>query len=110
MELTDILPKIPQYEDIPYAADFECPECGKSGFLDYNWGEKHEKPILVGWCETNIGLMGVFECPICHSRFRFHSTIGTWIAPMDEFNYYLYLKARNCANWDELKKKLGDED
>ena len=54
--------------------------------------------------------MGVFECPICHSRFRFHSTIGTWIAPMDEFNYYLYLKARNCANWEELKKKLGDED
>ena len=110
MELTDILPKIPQYEDIPYAADLECVECGKSGFFDYNWGEKHEKPILVGWCETNIGLMGVFECPLCHSRFRFHSTIGTWIAPMDEFNYYLYLKARNCANWEELKEKLGDEE
>ena len=25
--LIDILPKIPQYEDIPYAADLECPEC-----------------------------------------------------------------------------------
>ena len=24
--LIDILPKIPQYEDIPYAADLECPD------------------------------------------------------------------------------------
>ena len=28
--LIDMLPKIPQYEDIPYAVDFECPECGKT--------------------------------------------------------------------------------
>lgn len=52
MRIIDIIEKIPQYEDIPYAADFECPECGKTGFFDYNWGPKHEKPKLVGWCDT----------------------------------------------------------
>ena len=40
--LIDILPKIPQYEDIPYAADLECPECGKTGFYDYDCSPKHE--------------------------------------------------------------------
>ena len=62
--LIDILPKIPQYEDIPYAADFECPECGKTGFFDYDWGPKHENPKLVGWCDTNIGKMGVLNAPV----------------------------------------------
>ena len=107
--LIDILPKFPQYEDIPYAGDFECPECGKSGFFDYNWGTKHIKPLLVGWCETNIGKMGVFECPECHQKFRFHCTIGTWIADIDEFDYYLYTYAERSANWEEIKKRLGDE-
>lgn len=30
MKVIDVITKIPQYEDIPYAADFECPECGNS--------------------------------------------------------------------------------
>lgn len=46
--LIDILPKIPQYEDIPYVTDFEYPECGKTGFYDYNYGPKHKTPKLVG--------------------------------------------------------------
>ena len=56
MKLIDILPKFPQYEDFPYAGDFECPNCGKSGFFDYDWGPKHEKPNLVGWCEPRPGI------------------------------------------------------
>ena len=108
MRIIDIIEKIPQYEDIPYAADLECPECGKTGFFDYNWGPKHEKPKLIGWCDTNIGKMGVFECT-CGQRYRFHCTVGTWIADDDEFDHYLYYKAKECANWEEIKEKLGEK-
>lgn len=111
--LVDILPKIPQYEDIPYASDFNCPNCDKSGFFDYKGFYSSEpvrkKPIVVGWCETNIGYMGVFECPECGQKFRFHCTIGTWVADIEEFDMYLYYKAHKCTNWDELKKELGDD-
>ena len=44
MRIIDIIEKIPQYEDIPYAADLECPECGKTGFFDYNWGQNMKSP------------------------------------------------------------------
>ena len=111
--LIDILPKIPQYEDIHYAADFNCPECDKSGFFEhkgfYSSEKTLEKPKLIGWTETNIGKMGVFECPVCGNRFRFHSTIGTWIADEDEFDFHLYRFAKECSNWEELKKQLGDD-
>ena len=40
----------------------------------------------------------VHECPICGKKFRFHCTIGTWIADEDEFDMYLYYKARSCQN------------
>ena len=108
MKVVNILPKYPQYEDFPYAADFECPECGKSGFFDYNYRPQHSKPNLVGWCETNIGYMGVFECPECGHKFRFHCTIGTWTADIDEFDYYLYVYAMKSGNSEEIKSKLGE--
>ena len=107
-KLIDVLPKFPQYNDFPYAADLECPECGKSGFFDFNYGAKHEKPNLIGWCETNIGYMGVFECPLCGQKFRFHCTIGTWTANIDEFEYYLYTYIDKCANSEEIKNKIGE--
>ena len=103
--LTDILPKISQWESIPYAGDFNCPHCDKSGFYDF-YGETREKPNVVGWCETPIGYMGVFECPICFEKYRFHCTIGTWVADIDEFNSYLYYKAMECKNWEEIKSKM----
>ena len=112
--LIDILPKIPQYEDIPYAGDFNCPECDKSGFFEnkgfYSSEKTLESPKLIGWTETNIGKMGVFECPVCGNRFRFHSTIGTWIADEDEFDFHLYRFAKKCSNWEELKKQLENND
>lgn len=107
--VVDILPKFPQYEDFPYAADLECPNCGKSGFYDYNNSAKHEKPNLIGWCETNIGYMAVFECPECGQKFRFHTTVGTWTADIEEFDYYLYFYAERSGNADKIKKKLEDE-
>ena len=50
--------------------------------------------------------MGIFECPICFEKYRFHCTIGTWVADIDEFDSYLYYKARECKNWEEIKSKL----
>ena len=105
-ELVNILPKFPQYEDIPYARDLECPNCGESGFYRYNNSQQHENPNLIGWCETNIGYMGIFECPVCHNKFRFHCTISNWVADIEEFDYYLFTYAERCNNWDEINKKL----
>lgn len=109
----DILPKIPQYEDIPYASDLNCPNCDKSGFFSpkgfYSSDQTLKSPRVVGWCETNIGYMGVFECPECGQKFRFHCTIGTWIADIDEFDYYLCFYAERCENWNEIEKELGDD-
>lgn len=114
MRLIDIIPKIPQYEDIPYAADFNCPECDKSGFFEgkgfYSSQKKLESPKLIGWTKTNIGKMGVFECPVCGTKFRFHSTIGTWIADENEFDLHLYRFAKKCSNWNELKEKIDNEE
>jgi len=50
--------------------------------------------------------MGIFECPLCGQKFRFHCTIGTWIADIDEFDYYLYFYAEKCANFEEIDKQL----
>lgn len=106
MKVTDVLPKFPQYESFPYARDLSCPNCDKSGFPLVEG--KLEKPNLVGWCETNIGYMGVFECPKCGQKFRFHCTIGTWTADIEDFDYYLYFYAEKCANFEEIKQKLGE--
>ena len=111
--IIDIIQKFPQYEDIPYAGDFNCPNCEKSGFFEtkglYSSEKSLETPKLIGWCETNIGKMGVFECPVCHENFRFHSTIGTWIADEDEFDFHLYRFAKKCSNWEELKEKINSK-
>jgi len=110
--IIDIIQKFPQYEDIPYAADFNCPECDKSGFFKhkgfYSSDKTLEKPKLIGWCDTNIGKMAVFECPVCGKKFRFHCTIGTWIADDDEFDFYLHTYAEECINWEELKEKINE--
>lgn len=106
MLLTKFLPKFPQYEDIPYAGDFNCPNCDKTGFFDGFGEEEREKPNIVGWCDTNIGYMMVFECPRCYQKFRFHGTIGTWNASVDEFETYFRFYARQCKNWEEIKAKL----
>lgn len=106
MRVVDVIKKFPQYEDIPYARDFICPNCDKSGFDTNN--NQLEKPILIGWCETNIGYMGIFECPKCGQKFRFHCTIGTWIADIEDFDYYLYFYAERCANFEEIKKELNE--
>ena len=65
-----------QYDDIPYVADFKCPECGKSGE-----GYTHkpggyvslDKGKLIGYCSTPYGYQMVFECPHCFTKYRYHN-------------------------------------
>jgi hypothetical protein len=106
MQYTDILPKYAQYEDIPYAADLQCQDCGKGNFD--NWGEPGymtHAPIAVGWCDTPIGYMGIFECPICHSKFRFHCG-GNMNDELDWFNLKFHQWIFMCQNYQELNTKL----
>ena len=44
-KLSDILPKITQWESIPYANDLCCQDCGECGF-DGNFGAKKPYPRL----------------------------------------------------------------
>ena len=102
----DILPKIPQYEDIPYAGDLCCQECGKGNFEDYGEPNYNEHaPLAVGWCDTPYGYMGVFECPVCHSRFRFHCG-GHIIDDIKAFDFKFYQWIFMCSNYQELKAKF----
>ena len=103
-KVIDIIPKISQWEDIEYAPEFVCPECNGSGV-------RHgEKPLLVGWCETYNGFMAIFECPVCHTKYRFHPQLNKF--DLDSFDFYLgayYLGLNGlgwCGNADELNKML----
>ena len=109
IRLVDVLEKFPQYEQFPYAESLNCPECEKSGFYCAYW-EHINKPKLIGWTETHIGPMAVFECPDCGTKFRFHCTIGRWNADLDEFDNYLYFYAERCSNWDEIKKLINEDE
>ena len=104
--LLDILPKIAQWETIPYAVDFTCQSCGKSGIDSRRADIK--KPLLVGWCETNYGFMGVYECPVCGEKFRFHAEVVNCDKQSFEDNLPFYFGER-CENWDEIEKLLKNE-
>lgn len=108
-KVLDILPKFVQWEGIEYASDFICPECGGSAIQgrDAYFNVTLEKPMLVGWCETNNGFMAVFECPCCHSRYRFHPQISHF--DKDNLDFYLgayVIDDSWISNADELEVKL----
>lgn len=113
MKVIEILPKFPQWETIPYAGNYACQDCGKSAIQgkDEHFEHTKEKPNLIGWCETNNGYMAVFECPSCHSKFRFHPQIDHF--DIEQFDYYLgayYIGRGNpiwIANAWELWNKLN---
>jgi len=54
-----------QYEDIPHNKSCGC-DCGHAEFL------YRETFDLNGFCQTNSGLMGIFECNKCHQVYRHH--------------------------------------
>ena len=71
--------KIVQYEDIAVSKDMGCPECSGSNGFSYSFDKDIVEPMPIGWCDTNHGFMAVFECPKCHTRFRFHiNTTGRY--------------------------------
>lgn len=83
--------KIVQYEAIPIVKDMECNNCHGSD----SSGFRLERANPIGWCDTPSGLMGVFECPKCFTKFRCHvNSTGRWDKKMfyDDFAliYYLY--------------------
>lgn len=72
MDFTSVLNKIPkvvQYESIPYAPDFLCPQCGANYIFDDMRSHR-----LVGYCETKNGFQMIFECQHCFQQYRFHGT------------------------------------
>ena len=64
--------KISQYDDILISKDMACPECNGSNQFCYSIDWKFAEPTPIGWCDTEHGFMGVFECPKCFTKFRFH--------------------------------------
>ena len=111
-DLLNILPKFSQYEEIPYSAGLCCTECGKADMSAYSemddYGKsEHIKPIAVGWCDTPNGFMGIFECPECHSKFRFHCG-GNLCDDIDKFEFKFYQWVFMCENFSEIRKKLDE--
>ena len=111
MKVIDIIPKFAQWEAIPYAPDFNCQDCGKSAIQgkDLNFQKTLEKPNLVGWCETNNGFMAVFECPCCHSKYRFHPQLNYF--DLEQFDFYLgaYYINHGETDWIANAKELYDK-
>lgn len=83
-----------QYEAIPYAKDFKCPNCGKSGDGFHHVPGKGyvelPKSKLIGWCNTSCGYMMVFECTECFEKFRYHN-VTTSRNDWNEFKEELWL-------------------
>ena len=50
--------ELPEYRHIPWVKDFSCPQCGKD-----EWSHEGWKARPIGWCNTPVGYMGIFECP-----------------------------------------------
>lgn len=88
------LQEFPQYESIPYVADFKCANCGKSGrgyhhvpgdgYVELPEGK------LVGWCEDTYGYQMVFECPFCFEKYRYHNCT-TGRSSWESFKHELFL-------------------
>lgn len=99
-KITEILPKIVQWESIYYAPDYICPKCGKSGHPRYI----NKKAKLIGWCETNNGFMAVFECTECFEKFMYHPQLNRF--ELKDFDDSLkdYIEANYFENSEELMK------
>jgi hypothetical protein len=92
--MLNVLQEFPQYEGIPYVADFKCANCGKSGHgYQHVPGDGYvELPHgkLVGWCEDKYGYQMVFECPVCFEKYRYHNCT-TGRSSWDSFKHELFL-------------------
>lgn len=103
MLVTEVIPKIIQWESVEYAPDFVCQKCGGSGHPLH----AENKVSLVGWCDTPNGIMVVFECSKCFERFRYHPQIDRF--SMKDFDETVkdYIEVGYYANSEELAEKLS---
>lgn len=60
--------KISNWEVIPYSDTLQCPNRDDGNFMDNN-------KTFIGWCDIPNGLMKVYECPVCHQKYRFHGVL-----------------------------------
>ena len=107
-DILTTIPKVAQWQGIPYAFNFTCQECGCSSI-----GDIVTKPNLVGWCDTPRGFMMVFECPKCFSKFRCHCNTGDKFNK-ERFEYSIYEYICHGENYlignaAELYKLIEDE-
>lgn len=108
-DILTTIPKVAQWQSIPYVSDFMCPECGQCSIAF----DADIKPNLVGWCDTPRGFMMVFECPKCFSKFRCHCNTGDK-TDKERFEYSIYEYICEgepvlIANAKELYKLLEEE-
>lgn len=90
--------KVVQYSDIPIVKNMECPECHQSAVPGSSIIQKLAN--MIGWCDTEGGLMAVFMCPLCFEKFRCHINFGErWYLQgfYDDFTikYHLYKKEQH---------------
>lgn len=105
-----VLPKIAQWEAIPYSAGLHC-QCGRADIAYAGWAsfkDQYIKPIAIGWCETDYGMMGVFECPECHSKFRCHCGSNSRWSAEDQFALDFETFVRCSANKEEVIAQMKE--
>lgn len=97
MKLPDNIYEWAQYEDIPYQRDFCCPGCG----IDLAF--KEEKRKIVGYCNTSLGYMMIFECADCYEKLRFHCcTTERWDKEKFFYMVLMSLFLRNQITSEEF--------
>ena len=102
-KVIDILRKFAEWRSIEWAPDFECPECHKSGVGEFS----QEKANLVGWTETDNGIMAILECPHCFKTFRIHAATNDKF-DIDEFEVALrcWIIGNSIGNSKELEEQI----
>lgn len=100
-QVTDVVPKFDDYNNIPLVVLFSCRVCYRSS--RYNGA----KPSLVGWCETPESLQTILECPHCNHLYRMAIVNGT---NLETFNKILVFNlSRYYANEHEIRQSMNSE-
>lgn len=86
-----------QYQGIRWAKDQNC-LCGKSGMSN------DKQQTVIGFCETTVGFMPIFQCDNCFEKYRYHiNTTGRY--KIDEFKrdiaLIMFLKENSSTKKNE---------
>ena len=89
--------KLPDYANIDWNKSCMCERC--------NFTREEQNAEMIGWVETDYGLMAVFECQKCFEKYRNHITIAScW--DKEEFYNSFYDIMFYGKDRDKWKKKL----